>query len=127
MKFHPVKHGLQAARTCLQRDLRNRDRPTAKIYNKLANDKKWPTTNDVAMHRQTLEDFVRWFTPLAMSMGNEKPVGHAFGRAIKRYSILSGRGNSYLGDVLSHFQMNSHETQDFKKDKGVFHRLLAKN
>lgn len=98
-----------------------------KAHIKLANDKKWPTTNNVAMHRQTLEDFVRWFTPLAMSMGNEKPVGHAFERAIKLYSILSGRGNSYLCDVLSHFQMNSHETQDFKKDKGVFHRLLAKN
>lgn len=101
--------------------------PLLKTHIKLAHDKKWPTTNNVAMHRHTLEDFVRWFTPLAMSMGNEKSVGHAFERAIKLYSILSGRGNIYLGDVLSHFQMNSHETQDFKKDKSVFHRLLAKN
>ena len=101
--------------------------PLFKTHIKLARDKRWPATNNVAMHRHTLEDFVRWFTPLAMSMGNEKPVGHAFERAIKLYSILSSRGNVYLGDVLSHFQMNSHETQDFKKDKSVFHRLLAKN
>ena len=101
--------------------------PLLKSHIKLAHDKKWPTTNNVAMHRHTLEDFVRWFTPLAMSMGNEKSAGHAFERAIKLYSILSGRSNVYLGDVLSHFQMNSHETQDFKKDKSVFHRLLAKN
>ena len=101
--------------------------PLLKTHIKLAHDKNWPSTNNVAMHRHTLEDFVRWFTPLAMSMGNEKPVGHAFERAIKLYSILSGRGNLYLCDVLSHFQMNSHETQDFKKDKSTFHRLLAKN
>ena len=31
------------------------------------------------------------------------------------------------GDVLGHFQMNSHKVQDLKKDKSVFHRLLAKN
>ena len=31
------------------------------------------------------------------------------------------------GDVLGHFQMNSHKMQDFKKYKSVFHRLVAEN
>ena len=98
-----------------------------KSHVKLTGDKMWPTTNNVAMSRETLGDFVRWFTPLAMHMGNEKPVGHAFERAIKLYCILSGRGNTYVSDVLSHFQMNSHETQDFKKDTSRLSRLLARN
>ena len=101
--------------------------PLLKSHMKLSGDKMWPTTNNVAMSRETLEDFVRWFTPLPMYMGNEKPVGHAFERAIKLYSILSGRGNCYVNDVLSHFQMNSHETQNFRKDTSRLSRLLARN
>lgn len=93
----------------------------------LSEDKRWPTTNNVAMHRDTLKDFVRWFTPLAMHMGNQKPAGHAFERAIKLYCILSGRANIYLDDVLSHYQLNSHRTQDFNKDTGRLGRLLARN
>ncbi|MFU1477591.1 hypothetical protein ACM25N_07745 [Roseovarius sp. C7] len=98
-----------------------------KSHISLSEDKLWPTTNNVAMHRETLKDFVRWFTPLAMHMGNQKPAGHAFERAIKLYSILSGRANSYVDDVLSHYQLNSHETQDFKKDTGRLSQLLARN
>ncbi|MGR3733004.1 hypothetical protein [Pseudophaeobacter sp.] len=101
--------------------------PLLKTHMKLAEDKFWPATNNVAMQRKTLEDFVRWFTPLAMYMGNEKPVGHAFERAIKLFCVLTGRSNLYEPNVLSHFQMNSHETQDFEKDAGRLHKLLARN
>ncbi len=102
-------------------------KPLLKMNLKRSDDKQWPATNNVAMHRNTLKDFVRWFTPLAMHMGNHKPVGHAFERAIKLYSILSGRKNQYAPGLLSHFQMNSHKTQNFKKDQDYLHDLLARN
>jgi hypothetical protein len=101
--------------------------PLLKSHIRLSGDKMWPTTNNVAVFCETLEDFIRWFTPLAMHIGNEKSVGHAFERAIKLYCILSGWGNSYDNDVLSHFQMNSHETQDFRKDTSRLSCLLARN
>ena len=94
---------------------------------KLADDKNWPSTNNVAMHRDTLKDFVRWFTPVAFHMGNKKPVGHAFERAIKLYSILSGRQNIYAPDLLKHFQLNSHKTQDFITDNKQIQNLIIPN
>jgi len=101
--------------------------PLLKGNIKYADDKFWPATNNVAMRYDTLKDFVRWFTPIAMHMGNHKPVGHAFERAIKLYCILTGHPNIYAPDLLSHFQLNSHGTQDFSKDTNHLRKLLARN
>ena len=38
---------------------------------KLEDCKKWPTNNNVAMHRHTLEDFVRWFVLRGILMYDE--------------------------------------------------------
>lgn len=94
---------------------------------KYANDKLWPATNNVAMHRDTLKDFVRWFTPIAMHIGNHKHVGHSFERAIKLFCILTGRQNIYDPNLLKHFQLNSHGTQNFTKDASYFRNILARN
>lgn len=94
---------------------------------KYADDKLWPATNNVAMHRDTLKDFVRWFTPIAMHIGNHKLVGHSFERAIKLFCILTGRQNIYDPNLLKHFQLNSHGTQNFTKDTGYFRNILARN
>jgi hypothetical protein len=102
-------------------------KPILRSHMASATDKNWPATNNVAMRRDTLSDFVRWFTPLGLAMGNSRPSGHAFERAIKLFCILTGRHNLYDREVLQHFQMNSHETQDFKKDTGRLHQLLARN
>ena len=90
-------------------------------------DPMWPATNNVAMHTDTLRDFVRWFTPLAHAMGNEKPVGHSFERAIKLFAVLTARTTTYDTSVLSHFQLNSHGTQDFEKPTGVLQKLITRN
>jgi hypothetical protein len=98
-----------------------------KTYTGAGMDKFWPATNNVAMSKAALVDFVRWFTPLGLEMGNVKPAGHAFERAIKLFCILTGRRNAYLPEVLSHFQLNSHQTQDFRTDvAGARKRLLGK-
>ena len=86
-----------------------------KTYYNSKLDTLWPATNNVAMARSTLSDFVRWFTPVAIDMGNQKASGHAFERAIKIYSVLTGRKNIYNNKILQHFQMNSHQTQDFQR------------
>ena len=76
----------------------------------------------------------RWFIMfideraiINLNFDNQKPIGHAFERALILRSILLDRENIYLGNVLNHFQINSHETKDFKKDKSVFYRLLGEN
>jgi hypothetical protein len=102
-------------------------KPLLRMYQRNSTDKEWPATNNVAMSRETLRDFVRWFTPLALAMGNHKPVGHAFERAIKVYSILSGRKNTYAPELLRHYQLNSHQTQDFVRDDPTFRENLVQN
>lgn len=98
-----------------------------KAYIAAGLDDLWPATNNVAMSHEALSDFVRWFTPLARRMGNVKPAGHAFERAIKLHSILSGRGNAYLPGVLEHYQLNSHETQDYASDvRSMYSKLTGK-
>lgn len=98
-----------------------------KTYIRAGLDQNWPATNNVAMSKEALADFVRWFAPLGREMGNIKPAGHAFERAIKLFCILTGRQNLYLPEVLSHFQLNSHETQDYASDvAGAQDRLLGK-
>lgn len=90
-------------------------------------DRLWPATNNVCMHTDTLNDFVRWFTPIANAMGNQKSSGHAFERAIKLFAILSGRNTGYTNEVLDHFQLDSHGTQGLAKQTGRLHRLLIGN
>jgi hypothetical protein len=74
-------------------------------------DTLWPSSNNIATTKSTLEKFINWFEPIVYDMGNFKYSSHAFERAIKIFSIVNNIDNSYVNDVLIHYQLDSHKTQ----------------
>jgi len=77
----------------------------------------WPSSNNILLSKETLDDFVSWFSPLITIVVNYNGAGHAFERSIKFYSIERQVENLYLDNVLEHYQLNSHGTQNFDNDK----------
>ncbi len=90
-------------------------------------DKYWPSTNNICLRNDILSDFVSWFTPVAIEIGNIIPAGHAFERAIKFYCLIKNIDNVYAPNILEHFQLNSHETQNFNRSLSDYSNLLANN
>lgn len=74
-------------------------------------DTLWPSSNNIATTKPILEKLIYWFEPILHDMGNFKHSGHSFERAIKIFSIISDINNTYLNDVLKHYQLDSHKTQ----------------
>lgn len=90
-------------------------------------DKYWPSTNNICLSSEILSDFVSWFTPVAIEIGNVMPAGHAFERAIKFYCLINNIENIYARDTLRHFQLNSHQTQNFNREMSDYSHILTNN
>ncbi len=97
-------------------------------YIKNTGDNTWPSTSNISMSSETLRNFVKWFTPISILIRNDKNCGHSFERAVKIYCILNNIKNYYISDVLKHYQLDSHCTQqnspDTIKSKYKFLRRL---
>ncbi|TAK47638.1 MAG: hypothetical protein EPO23_11485 [Xanthobacteraceae bacterium] len=76
--------------------------------------RSWPATNNVCMTPGILRAFVDWFEPMIGHIGNQPHAGHAFERSIKIFSQHAGIPIIYLPHVMTHFQVNSHGTQNFE-------------
>ena len=78
---------------------------------KKTSDALWPSSNNIATTKSILKKLVYWFEPVVHDMGNFKHSGNSFERAIKIFSIINNINNSYLDNVLKHYQLDSHKTQ----------------
>ena len=88
----------------------------------------WPSSNNILLSSNLLKKFVNWFCPLIPIIIKYSGAGHAFERSIKLFSLLEGIENLYLEEVLDHYQLNSHGTQDFQRGrKEKLRKLLVSN
>lgn len=79
-------------------------------YINRTNDITWPSADHIAVSVPILYRFVNWFTPLINDVKVYRGCGHAFERSIKFFCIINNIPNSYLPNVLKHYQLDSHET-----------------
>jgi hypothetical protein len=67
----------------------------------LGKDKNWPCTNNICVSYDTLADFVNWFYPVALEIGNIPAVGHSFERSIKLYALDRQIKTTYLNGIAT--------------------------
>lgn len=80
-------------------------------YTKKTGDKLWPATSNISLSVQTLSDFVNWFLSISIVLREDKYSGHAVERALKIFSILYNKPVIYINNVLNHFMLDSHCTE----------------
>lgn len=74
-------------------------------------DTHWPSSNNVCTSRDIVKNFIEWAEPLMFNMNNDRYCGHAMERNVKIFSIIRKINNIYLRDKLTHYQLDSHNTQ----------------
>ncbi|WP_084578260.1 hypothetical protein [Sporomusa malonica] len=86
-----------------------------KEYIARTNDTTWPSADQIAVSAPMLCKFVKWFIPLINDLKLYRGCGHSFERSIKFFCILNNIPNSYMPNVLKHYQLDSHGTQFTQK------------
>lgn len=93
----------------------------------MTGDLSWPSSNNLAMSAQLLDEFVNWFSPMIDYLGPNVYSGHSFERAIKVFCVMNGVENIYAPECAHHYQLNSHGTQDFFVDAQAELLRVAEN
>lgn len=81
-----------------------------------SDDDKWITTNNICCDISFLDGFVNDVEKILTKNGNYIHIGHSFERIIYIYSILNSFNIIYIDNVLEHYQLNSHKTQNLIVD-----------
>ena len=79
-------------------------------------DRSWPSSNNLALSKGRLSQYIDWFTPMIDQLGPNMYSGHSVERSIKIYCIINCVENFYASDLAHHYQLNSHGTQGFTVD-----------
>ena len=73
---------------------------------------KWMGSSNSIWTKETLIDFVNWFSILLDTEFMTYPyIGHAVERALTAYCVLNDIKYNFITGVLQHYYLDSHETQ----------------
>jgi hypothetical protein len=75
--------------------------------------KFWPTTTNITLSKQILDEFVDWFLPMTEMFKHDPFGAYVHERAFFVFCILNKVSIRYLPNILEHKQLASHGVSDF--------------
>ncbi len=76
----------------------------------------WSSTSNCTMNTSFFNSYMEWFNPIVNKIKESKTAGHAHERSITFYCYLKQLNPLILNNLMKHYQMNSHGTQDHVVD-----------
>lgn len=80
-------------------------------------DKVCSVTSNHTFSVDSFESYMKWIEPMIDDIKNSKLSGHQVERSISLFYLTNNKKYEILGDVLKHFQFDSHKTQDINENK----------
>ena len=74
--------------------------------------RRWPVT----FKKDTFDEYMKWFEPLADLIKHSKTAGHGHERSITFFCLMYKHIPILTQGFIKHLQMNSHGTQDHYVD-----------
>ncbi len=75
-------------------------------------------TSNHTFNKKTFDEYMKWMEPMIPDLQNEFYAGHHTERSIMLYYLMFAREGAFiLKDVLHHFQLDTHATQQMGEDK----------
>jgi hypothetical protein len=75
--------------------------------------KFWPTTTNITLSKQILNEFVDWFLPMTELFKHDPCGAYVHERAFFIFCILNQLNIKYIPNILEHKQLASHGISDF--------------
>lgn len=76
-------------------------------------------TSNHTMKKNIFEKYMEWMTPMVDDIKSSKFSGHQTERSISLFYMINKISNYVAPNVLTHFQFDSHGTQDIPKQKFI--------
>lgn len=86
----------------------------------------WSSTSNTTFKKEIFLEFMEWFEPLIEFIKDTRTCGHAHERAISFFYMSKNKKMSLTNGVLTHLQLDSHQTQGVYEDrKNNLNKLFA--
>lgn len=90
------------------------------------NDDMWITTNNICCKFDFLKSFVEDVENILISNGDNIYIGHSFERIIYVYCIYNLIDIKYITNILEHYQLDSHKSQNLNVDFDTYNLIINK-
>lgn len=87
----------------------------------------WTSTSNSIFRKSCFDQYMNWFLPLLPDILNSKTAGHQHERSITIFTYMRNKKLLVLPDMIHHFQMDSHGTQDHVVDEKTMIKKLIHN
>jgi len=80
-------------------------------YFLLSKDPYWCPVSNAALPAKILDEFVEWYSTIALECPEEPLIAHVHERCLKVFSVLNNISQIYVPNVLTHQQLKSHKIE----------------
>ena len=87
----------------------------------------WTSTSNTIFKKGCFEQYMNWFLPLLPDILESKTAGHQHERSMTIFNYMFAKKLAIIPDLIEHFQLDSHETQDHVVDFESSLQKLIKN
>jgi hypothetical protein len=87
----------------------------------------WSSTSNCTLKSTFFHEYMKWFEPIAENIKFSKTAGHAHERSTTFFCFMFKIQQILTQNLLKHFQMNSHKTQDHVVDFDKNLKQLVEN
>jgi len=81
-------------------------------------------TSNHTFKTDCFEKYMNWVSPIVEDIKNSEMSGHEIERSIAAFYLLNDVKHKVIPNVLSHFQLDSHQTQGLYKNEDFYKNFL---
>jgi hypothetical protein len=79
--------------------------------------KECSVTSNHTFSKKSFEDYMKWVDPLIDDIKHSELSGHQVERSISLFYLINKLNYNVIDNILTHFQFDSHRTQNISQDK----------
>lgn len=87
------------------------------LIDNMPKDKECSVTSNHTFSKKSFENYMEWVSPLIDDIKNLELSGHQIERSISLFYLIKKLKIKLIDDILTHFQFDSHQTQNISQYK----------
>jgi NAD-dependent DNA ligase len=96
------------------------------FINSLPFNEECSVTSNHTFSKKSFEDYMKWVNPLIDDIKHSELSGHQVERSISLFYLINKLNHKVIDNILTHFNFDSHRTQNISQDKfkNEYNKLL---